>query len=1034
MRIKIFIVSCLFLIGVIASAGTWLKQDFSNRELFPEGISKQTGLVADIGGAWIGLDNRNFAIIPHPDNPDKHVLKIERVTPGVLTVVRNQQVPDGRNMTVRFNIFPGTVGESTCAIRFSNQKSGKIVAVLRLDVERNIIAGIAANKSYFGIRFDEKQWREYVLRFEPNKDKYQISKILDDKTEQKGLEIPYENNLPIDKIEFITYPASRGEKNVVLLDRLEVSYDDSSSLTARANVLSSANETLAFVVDAKGNKTPAGKLNDGDVAGESAVVVAGLPSVLLFELGQSYMVSTLRLFSGNLEYLNNRSGELAVTGYKVDVMSSASGQWREILNRSGLKGGKEAKVEDNESFFDVCDFDPLEITQLKITLLSSNDTGKRADPMAKPLPSAIIREVELYTQEAVANRATQLNSVLQSEYRLPVYRYQDMAQLYAILDPSVPEMQLEISIKERHNGKVPVPPVIVKIKAGENIIPIDIRNWENGEYRTTIRVWGKDSPVQGSFARLLRLNRVTDPAPTQAVENMTGRKMFFPDNWYLQKVENLEYKLELPEAHRVGRPLLKPDELVQLGTGIGFDKQDGLVVRFNAMNREWDSKSIVGRYARADLNNLDKWEIIEGKPENVDFTPAEIQKCGTRSGGSGSMGFSFDQGKFRFYDAAKDGPVPLDKLMVQYVGYKRVDWGVIKPTPQSTWLLWPKDGEYLILQDKPFLQDNISPEEFEDPTNSNDNFAGQWLSPDKKTFYYVRGRLLKRYPPFVARYDNLWQIARILTVFTTQDGLNWEQIYFGLPDEQDAPMAQHYGAGIYQVPGGNDLMLSYTYPYDAREQQYYVELYYSWGGRVWKRFPGHAPWIAPGKPGEWNFGTTTLHNNIVERGNNAYHLIGWGSMLPHFGGDFLYSSKLTAELDGKMLEKRYDKREMKKWPFFSHYGSYDKMAEELKSYGMTPGVMVYRTDGWFGLTAGAKSGTMVSRPIKAAGKMTVNLKAAHARFTLIDADGKAISGYDKTLSGMDSVNAVVFDTLPEQDFRVKAELKNGTLYNIGFGI
>jgi hypothetical protein len=389
----------------------------------------------------------------------------------------------------------------------------------------------------------------------------------------------------------------------------------------------------------------------------------------------------------------------------------------------------------------------------------------------------------------------------------------------------------------------------------------------------------------------------------------------------------------------------------------------------------------------------------------------------------------------RFYDPARDGPVDLKELLVQYAGYKKADWGVVQPPPQSTWLLWKKGNEWLILQDKPFLQDNLSADEFELPTNSNDNFAGQWLSDDGKTFFYVRGRLLKRYPPFVARYDNLWQAARILTVFTTNDGLTWRQQYFPLPTEKDGPTAQHYGAHIREIPNSNGLMISYTLLYSALMQQMHLELDYSWDGKSWYRSPGGKPWVRPGQPDEWNFGLTNLHAPVIERNGLSYHLIGWGAEIPHFGGEILFKPAEMEKLSGIYLQQRYGERGLADWPFFKHYGSFDRLAESLRGYGITPGVMVYRTDGWWALTASGDEGSFTTLPLRAKGTLTANARIAadgYIAVTLTDRDGVPINGYSAQLAASDSTALPVFEHLPTDEFRVSITLKNAELFTLNF--
>jgi hypothetical protein len=280
-------------------------------------------------------------------------------------------------------------------------------------------------------------------------------------------------------------------------------------------------------------------------------------------------------------------------------------------------------------------------------------------------------------------------------------------------------------------------------------------------------------------------------------------------------------------------------------------------------------------------------------------------------------------------------------------------------------------------------------------------------------------------------------VSRIMTVFTTQDGINWDRQFFGLPDENDPPNTQHYGADIFFVPGGNGLMISYTSPYWAREQQFFLELYYSWDGYNWKRYPGHQPWVPNDGPGGWKFGCINLHNNIGEYGNNYYHTIGWASSQPHFAGDYTAYEDRMKVLDGEYIRVRYQARDLEKWPYFKDFGSYEKLADFAKSKdsGSSAGIIVFRKNGWFKVSAQDTAGSLTTIPLGAKKDMKANITiadAGFARFTLLDTDGNPIPGYDKTLTGVDNAEEPVFDALPDGLFQVKVELKNAELYGIIF--
>lgn len=1013
-----------------------IDQSFEDTDFFKtDAVSREIQAPA-AGGRWSGFDGKNFTIVNAGDDGRGQALKITRVSSGMLSVRAENPPPANRTAVVRLNVRVGPANATSAAIRFRNSQQDLTVGEVRFEADSKV-AGYIKGARHFGVRTTPEAWQNLTLTFSPNAESFEIYNTLLNGERVRGLAIPFENNVPIDTIEFYTYPATdEQQENTVLLGGVHVSYEDGSSLTGRENVLLSAYDTRASVVAADGATRDVAWLNDGDVSGVSAQTLSGLPATLLFDLAQPVTVSTVRLFSGNAEYADNPSGDVSVTDFTVEGLVLASGQWRELIQVADAPGFEASGAAGNEGFFVARDFEPIEISKLRLRINDSNDTGRRADPEAREPRSAIVREVELYTHAAVGNSRKQLGGVLEAEFSLPAYRDQPTAFLHAVLDPAIADgLEVEVNVRERHTGAIPQPGRRVALKPGENRIGFEIADWADGEYRAELRASGAGAPVGGSFARLLRINRVEQPTPPATPEALTGKKMFFPDAWYLSSHENLAFELVPPEVHRVGRTFLKPGRLVQLGQSIGFSPDGKLVVTFRDMNRAWDVESVELHYATADLANLDHWEVHHGKPAHIDTTPAPLTHGGKPTGSSGiTHSFGQDQ-KFRFYEKEKDGPVRLDELVLQHVGYKKVDWGVMQPQQQSTWLLWKKGDEWLILQKTPFLQDGLSSDEFEAPNNSNDNFAGQWISDDGKTFYYVRARLLKRYAPFVARYDNLWQAARILTVFSTQDGLEWEQRYFPLPDEADGPTAQHYGAGIYTVPAGNGLMIAYALPYSARMQQMHVEVYYSWNGGAWNRVSGHVPWVPPGKPGDWNFGLTNMHKPVVERDGTLYHLIGWGAEIPHFGGEMLYSDAEVEQIDGAYLEKRYANRGLTEWPYFDYYGSYDKLADALKGYGITPGVMTYRRDGWWALSAGDETAGFTTRPVTASRGLTANAVitgGGYIEFTLRDEAGHPMEGYTTRLTEGEGTDLPVFDSLPTQPFTVSAELRNAQLFTLNF--
>ena len=241
---------------------------------------------------------------------------------------------------------------------------------------------------------------------------------------------------------------------------------------------------------------------------------------------------------------------------------------------------------------------------------------------------------------------------------------------------------------------------------------------------------------------------------------------------------------------------------------------------------------------------------------------------------------------------------------------------------------------------------------------------------------------------------------------------------------------QHYGSTLYRIPRGNGLMIGIQMDYSALHQQYDLEMVYSRGGRKWERIDGHSRWIPAAPPRGWNFGNTNMHNNIVERDGIIYHQIGWAASLPHYAHEISYLPNAREIGTGELAKKKFDRRGMTNWPYWKHYGSYDKLAESLREDGSTCGVAVYRKNGWFGVSS--DKGSFTTLPLTAQGKLKANYQttgSGSVKFTLLDKDGKTLA--EKTISG-DAVAEVVFESLPKTEFQIKAELDHATIWALDF--
>ena len=1023
-----------------------IDQDFGNKKFFPAGqaMAGSTGNSRTTAGNWNRFDGKNFTIVQSPSDAKAQAVRIVREAPANLTVFSTVKAPAG-DSRILLRVRTGNLQKCAFSIRFYDGAVKQRFAFLRFLPGGRITSTVNNKEQAIGeFQPDAVQNFEFIVPAQGTLGRMRIY--------AQGATPGEFTPFPIEKggeVSALLVSNAQGGAEPVYLEKLELARDTAKSVLSRANIAPMCKVTVR---DAQKNIATT-RLNDGDLAGDTGEPLRGLPAEILLELPQGETVSTLRLHTGIANYLQYPSGDLSATKYQVEVFSTAAGKWREIDVVSDAPRAKSV-TEGDANRYSQLDVSPIEITRMRIRILDSSDTGKRAAAVNPP-KTAVIREVEIFGIKDSSQSISGLATVLQAEFRVPVYRDQKKAGLHAILDKSVPALTVEISMRDRNNGFVPAPPRQVVLKPGENIIDIDISSFPNGEFLTLLRAADKKAQIFGEFARLLRIDRVPPVAAPDPSGDFTGKRMYFPDFRYATAHDNVVCRTFPPENHPLNKPFLEPEKFVQLGGAIGFDAAGNLVMKFN--DRDWKWQNSKEHYAVTPYPKFE-WRVQDTMPEGFKPEWAPITKLHCEDY-SASYRFNTPESMkgrtFRFYDPERDGKPDLRQLRIVHTGYQPQDWGCVKVKPQTTWVIWAKgSGEYVLMHRKPFLSDGISAEEFEDPDNTNDNFAGQWVSADGKTLFYVRGRMLKRYPPFNARYDNLWMGARMQAIFSTHDGINFERHYFLPPDESDPPTGQQYGATIYRAPQGDGLMVAFLLPYSALHQQYYPELVYSWDGETWQRFPGHPAWIPAGKPGEWNFGLLNYHNNILARDNKYFHVIGWACAVPHCHAEVRRlgaRDKITAEF----IRGSFGPRNLENWPYFEHYGSWERLAEAWRSDGSHCGVSVYRQDGWFGLTAPGGEGSMTTCEVSAKGGLSANVEVKEGgfcRISAIDKNGKTIAladlpagtpaypgddGKDAKLvrelpAGTDGVAVKVFDKLPAEPFRLRVELKNAVLYSLNF--
>ncbi len=639
---------------------------------------------------------------------------------------------------------------------------------------------------------------------------------------------------------------------------------------------------------------------------------------------------------------------------------------------------------------------------------------------------------------------------LDAEFRLPVYDLQyaghERAQFTFVNHTEAP-LPVIVAMQERGSGKdfgsreVLLPP-------GKSDIYYDLKEMPNGEYLT--RVIDNADPQalrHGMLERLLRL-RTSPPCAAIPRREVTGQKIFFPDGFYLSAYENIDFVPGVAEKHLAVRGVPgEDDKWIYFADDLFIDKEGRIRINFHTMNRLWQTASRKEFSAVALDESMDKWEVTEGRvavppqkrPMDEKLTAAAKPDWQLKPGPDGNI-------TYRFYDAEKDGPVKLNQINLNMIspsvqgtyGYKKYDWKILDPAPCTIWPVWYKaPGEAVILSHAPLVESFPPSGSLEPPNSGSDLGFGQWLSDDGKTLYMGHGRHIMRYMPYVARFDCAADRARIVAVWRTTDGLNWEQNYVAPPSDNKPLADQSYGGQHFNVPDGAGLRLAFFNRYSAYHQQISWELIYSWDSFRWTRFQDKPQFLPNGPQGDFFCGGGYVGCKAIEKDGRFYQLMTWVNDHYHFQSEIVHGSNPTASIfTADYMKRRYEPRHLEEWPYFQERfgGSWEKLAEHTRNATSGFGVIIYRKDGYFSADAGEGEGRLVTMPFVAKGGLKMNAiveEGGHMKVRLLR-NGTPLEGYERELAPRDGVDIPLFDKLPVGEFQVEITMKNARLYTLQF--
>ena len=1014
--------------AVAEAAFVSLDQSFDDVTVVKPGILRDGGDPAHPSGAWSGPASAAFTVVSSPCRSRPHALRIARIdTLRRLTFFRERSIPANRNYKVSFwcrTDNAGCMGLFVYGIKTARGKPMAGVSLMSLGRLRLYNPALPGRDKWVltGQRAPLEAWFNCQLRFDVFQKLYWLDVTTEAEETTTSDPFPVVSGQPICAIQFLNVPPAG---NSVVIDDIKVTFE----------------MTTASTVSNRHNYAPEATLgdpklrwaNDGDR--ETGVMVRGRPARLHMKLKTDSPVCMIRIYPNLWRRLPK------LTACQIHGLT-ASG---EVLEFAPVESSRTASYVEYE-------LSPEVLTSLDFKLFSPPEAG-----------GASVTEIEVYSPPILpaALLNARFSKQVYGEFRLPVYEDQQIALLHLInCREDGKEHRVGLTLTERFSGKVIQPLRRITLPQGETRVPFKIRNLPNGSYIATVEDYSDEitAGARAKFRRLLRLQHRV-PFKKQAHYGMTGKKLFFPDDHYLERSRNLRFRACSGRVVQAVKPTLKSADYQQLGSWVYFDETGKLSVLFRRLDRGFMREKTTRYFvATAADDTLADWSV---RPVRK---PPKVPDQGRRPWDGPPPAAKPDWRvkrvdgkpvKLRYYDPARDGRAKLNQVLFRHLTraaegavWRRrdLDWSAIKPVRGSTWPIWFRaPGAGLVLLREPLLQDMPSViGDLEDPKASNDNWAGQFLSDDGQTLTYIHANVLRRFRSFNAPWDNLAKCSRILTVYRTRDGINYTRTHMALPDETDPPASQHYGGLIRRAPDGNGLMLAYLARYRAYTQQIDTIISYSWDGFHWRRFSGEDILAANGPHGSWSAGHVWLGGSAVERDGKVYHLIHRLGGVYHFQSEIVNrgNDETIKRVTGKWMRDRYEPRFLHECPRFAKFGSWDRIAEHTRTTGVGVGVLIYRKDGLFCIEAGSDPGEFLTLPISAAGSPRANALIAEdgsIKFELTDADGRALPAYSSSnaasLHAGDWVDVPLRfgerERLPQEPFQIRAKMCNAQLFTLG---
>lgn len=649
--------------------------------------------------------------------------------------------------------------------------------------------------------------------------------------------------------------------------------------------------------------------------------------------------------------------------------------------------------------------------------------------------------IPFFSLACVLNMSAQpLSEKIDVEFRLPAHLNTDTALMVFDRRSTANDLSLELSFIERETRAVPAPPMDVALSGGalREVTRIDISQWPDGEYKVYIAEKGSG---EAPLVRGIRKQTTEAPKAPAGPFSVEGGKVFFVDDWYLEKTAGLDRRLHPADLIPVEPWKTNPDcEAARSSIrNFWFDRNGEMNVEIHASTSA--NKSPRDYWAKS--SDMKTWRVVHGpSPRSRDCPSVNLRR---------SPASEPENPVYRRYDPTTDGEVDLAQVRVRWTGTKKnAMWGEIPVPFRSRIAVWEKPGGESLLLGKPITIDKsvFGEDEIGTWADSNDNFGDVRLSPDGKRLSCYQARLIPRHDPFRVHYDNNLS-DRIMVTWSTTNGIDWKPSFFDAPTLDDPWATQHYGVDMWSEENGR-LQFAYHKIFDAQLQKVYTELAYSRDGIVWNRIKDGKPFLDTGARGTFNYGysITTGNRTRMRRGDCYYEPMQCINVL-HFmflaanGKDdrsFITPAFYAQRFGGRMVGEHG----VENSPIMNDYDSWDEICEVTKTQRFTPTFMRYRVDGWVGALPRKHRAEITTKVLMARGAVAINAKTAPDGFVMVevlDSHGNDLEKYSgrnaAVFKGDRTDKALVWSggtvkALPNEPFKLRITLEKAEIFTLEF--